>query len=116
MRHVALLNKTTGRPISQRVAVADTALSRFVSLLGRRGLGPGEGLLIKPSSGVHTIGMRFAIDVVALDKQLRVVEVWPNLKPYRMSRLSLTFRSMLELPAGEIARTEIKIGDQLEHA
>ena len=116
MRHIALLNKTTGRPIGRRVAVADTALSRFVGLLGRSGLGPGEGLLIKPSSGVHTIGMRFSIDVVALDKRLRVVEVWPELKPYRVSRVSLAFRYMLELAAGEISRSGIKIGDQLEEA
>jgi uncharacterized membrane protein (UPF0127 family) len=58
--------------------------------------------------------MRFPIDVVALDKTLRVVGLWPNLSPFRLSGIGLKFHSMLELPAGQIALCQIGFGDQLE--
>jgi uncharacterized protein len=58
--------------IGTRIAVADTGLARLIGLLGRKKLEQGSGLWIQPSSGVHTFGMRFPIDVVALDRKLRV--------------------------------------------
>ena len=58
-----------------RIAIADTSLTRLVGLMGRRRLDAGCGLLIRPSCGIHTFGMLFSIDVVALDRSLRVVKV-----------------------------------------
>ena len=63
-------NTTTGAVIADAVAVADTRATRAVGLLSRSGLEPGEGLWIVPSRGVHTCGMRFSIDVIALDEAL----------------------------------------------
>ncbi len=67
--------------IGSRIGLADTFLSRLVGLLGKSSLADGAGLLIRPSSGVHTMWMRFAIDVVALDKDLRVLKTWQRLPP-----------------------------------
>ena len=56
------VNTTRGTTLGDCVSVADTSFSRFWGLLGKRGLDAGRGLWIKPSSGVHTVGMMFTID------------------------------------------------------
>jgi len=95
------------------VMVADTSLRRAVGLLGCAHLQREEGIWIKPSSGVHTIGMRFPIDVIGLDKQLRVVRLWPSLKPYRITAIVPSVRTVLELAAGRIVQSGLRLGDQL---
>jgi hypothetical protein len=82
--------------------------------MGKKQLDAGRGLLIRPSSGVHTFGMRFPIDVVGLDKTLRVIGLWPDLKPFRLAGISFKIHSALELPAGQIASCNIGLGDQLQ--
>ena len=109
-----LVNKTKATTIGSRIAIANTSFARLVGLAGRRRLDAECGLLIQPSSGIHTFGMRFAIDVVALDRALRVLRVWHHLPPFRMTGISLRTHSMLELPAGEVLGCQIQIGDQLE--
>ena len=100
--------------IGTRIAVADTGLNRLIGLLGRKGLEPDAGLWIRPSSGVHTFGMRFPIDVIGLDRKLRVCAVWPKLRPWRISGVSWRIHSVLELPTGSIDRANIQRGDQLQ--
>ena len=99
--------------VASGVVVADTSISRAVGLLGRTHLQQEEGIWIKPSSGVHTIGMRFPIDVIGLDKQLRVVRLWHSLKPYRVTAIVPSVRTVLELAAGRIVESGLRLGDQL---
>lgn len=99
--------------IGSHIGLADTSLSRLFGLLGKRGLDPGHGILIRPSSGVHTFGMQFPIDVVALDRHLRVLRLWPRLPPFRITRVSLKYHSVLELAPGQIEACGIEVGDQL---
>lgn len=106
-------NQTKGILLGNRIGVADTSLSRFIGLLGRRGLNLGEGLLIRPSNGVHTLGMRFVIDVLMLDRSGVVLAVHERLRPFRMTRINWRVSSALELPAGTIANSNTTIGDQL---
>jgi uncharacterized membrane protein (UPF0127 family) len=73
----------------------------------------GEGLLIKPSSGVHTFGMSFAIDIVALDGEYRVLGVWSDIGPWRIRGVSWKTRCILELPAGQIKRSQLAVGDDV---
>jgi hypothetical protein len=114
MREITVINQATGQPISSRIAVAESSFSRFIGLMGKKSLDADRGLWIRPSAGVHTFWMRFPIDVVALDKRLRVVGLWPNLRPFRLSGVSFKTHSVLELPAGHIARCKIRIGDQMQ--
>jgi uncharacterized protein len=114
MRVVTVINQTRETVIGSQITVANTSLSRMIGLLGKRGLNAGEGLWIKPSSGVHTFGMKFPIDVIGLDKDLRVVKLWPRLVPFRMTSVSLKVRSVIELGAGRIAECEVQVGDLLE--
>ena len=62
-------NRTKANTIGTQIAVAETSLTRLVGLAGRRRLDAGCGLLIRPSSGIHTFGMLFAIDVIALSRE-----------------------------------------------
>lgn len=110
---IVVVNTTKGTIIGSAIAVAATIRSRMVGLLGRARLDPGEGLLILPSSGVHTWGMRFPIDVVALDRHLRVLDVKEHLGSFRIAAVGWTTRSVLELPAGTIRQSQIEVDDQL---
>ena len=75
---------------------------------------PGQGLWIKPSRGVHTLAMRFPIDVVYLDKDNRVVHLERQLKPWRVAPVRLGAMSVLELPANTLAPSGTMLGDELE--
>jgi uncharacterized membrane protein (UPF0127 family) len=85
----------------------------MVGLLGKSGLEAGGGLWIKPSSGVHTIGMKFTIDVIGLDKNHKVIKVWKRLPPYRLTTVHWKMSSVIELPAGRIDECEVQVGDVL---
>jgi len=113
MSSIALVNTTRETTLGERIAVAETSWSRMVGLLGKRGLEPGTGLLIIPSQAVHTVGMRFAIDVVFVDRHWRVVHLRPAMLPYRVTALHWRAQFVLELPAGVIAQSQTAIGDQL---
>lgn len=110
---IAFENLTRGGFVGTDIEVADTFRTRLVGLLGRRGLAPGEGLLLRPSSGVHTFAMRFPIDVVGLDSRQRIVALQSNLHPWRISKVSWRIRAVLELPPGTIDRCGLRLGDQL---
>jgi uncharacterized protein len=96
----------------ERCVVADTAPARMRGLLGRDGLEPGEGLLIRPTNSVHMFFMRFAIDVVFVDRELAVRKVVERLRPWRMAGCRGA-RAALELPAGAAARSGITVGERL---
>jgi hypothetical protein len=113
-RTIAVVDRTSGALLGSQIRVAETTLSRLVGLLGTTRLSPGHGLLIVPSSGVHTLGMKYPIDVVALDCNMRVCRIWETLPPARMTTPSWNARCVLELPAGTIGATGIAVGDQLE--
>ncbi len=92
---------------------ADSFLSRGIGLLGRGGLPAGEGLLITRTSSITMLLMRFAIDVVFLDKGSRVVKVAAQMKPFRVAVAFGGAHSALELPAGAATRARVERGDQL---
>jgi uncharacterized protein len=81
-------------------------------LLGRKSLPSGQGILLRPASSVHTAFMRFAIDAVFLDRELRVLKVAADLRPWRTAARRKA-HAVLELPAGEAARRGLEPGDRL---
>ena len=100
--------------VSRRIEVADTARRRMKGLLGLDGLEADQGLFITPCPSIHMFFMRFAIDVVFVTKDLRVVRVFPEVKPWRMARGGRKAKAVFELPVGTIERFTIRPGDQLE--
>ena len=98
--------------LGDTVTVADTRATRDVGLLKHKGLNAGEGLWIVPCQSVHTFFMKFAIDLVYLDKRRRVRKVRHAVPPWRVSGC-IWAHSVLELPAGTVAETGTQPGDQL---
>lgn len=110
---VVITDESKGSVVCTRGVRANTFRTRLFGLLGRKGLAEGSGLLIEPSSGVHTFGMSFAIDIVSLDKNHRVLGAFENTGAGTIRGLSMKTRSVLELPAGRIRECRIESGDQL---
>ena len=105
------LERQNGQAVCERCTVADRPLARMKGLLGRRELGRGEGLLLRPASSIHTWFMRFPIDAVFLDRDLLVVGVSSGLKPWRTAGRRGA-RAVLELPEGECERRGIRPGER----
>ena len=100
------------------IRTADGFARRFAGLIGRSGLPPGQALLIPSCRSIHTIGMRFAIDVAFLRAET-VVAVYERVPPFRIVRAPGTPRAeiaALELAAGQARRLGIRPGSRLPPA
>jgi uncharacterized membrane protein (UPF0127 family) len=107
-----LVETDSGRVVVADLEVARTTWSRFVGLMGRPSLGSGAGLWIEPCNSIHMFFMRFAIDVLFLDRRRRVKKVMLNLKPWRVSPIVFGARTVVELPAGTLTDRSL-VGSQL---
>jgi uncharacterized membrane protein (UPF0127 family) len=109
-------NKTRQRYLATELAVADTHWSRLRGLLGASETDflNGCGLWIRPCRGVHTLGMRFAIDVVYLDSSNTVIHIEHNLRPWRFAPVRVQARSVVELPPNTASLTGTLLGDRIE--
>lgn len=101
--------QATPTPVQLSVRRADTFFSRLIGLLFSPPLQPGHGLLIVPCAAVHTAFMRFAIDVVFLDRAGHIKKIVPHLKPWRASACAEAWQT-LELAAGEAQRMGLTLG------
>jgi uncharacterized protein len=106
------VTRNDGVVVCEECLVAATPFTRMRGLLGKSSLPSGQGILLRPASSVHTFFMRFPIDVVFLDGDLRVVEIAADLRPWRAAG-KRGARAVLELPAGECARRGLALGDQI---
>jgi uncharacterized membrane protein (UPF0127 family) len=113
MKRLIARNTSTGAIVADRVGVASTRADRAVGLLSRSGLEPGEALWIVPSRGVHTWGMRFPIDVVALDGSGIVIDCVSALRPWRIRLPRRGTAGVLELAAGRLAASGTALGHRI---
>ncbi|MBV8818522.1 MAG: DUF192 domain-containing protein [Acidobacteriaceae bacterium] len=113
MSKLRIWNRTRDALLADRADIADTSEKRRTGLLKHSSLNRGEGLWIAPCEAVHTIGMKFPIDVLYLDKQRRILKVRNSMPKWRVSAC-LRAHSVLELPAGISEHTQTVPGDQLE--
>jgi uncharacterized membrane protein (UPF0127 family) len=107
-----LMNARTDRPVASAVEVAQTRSSRRKGLLGRDRLASGAALVLTPCNAIHTIGMRFPIDVAFVDGRGVVRKIVHNLPPWRMA-LSPLSRTTIELAAGELGPETLRVGDRV---
>jgi uncharacterized membrane protein (UPF0127 family) len=101
-----------GGVVCDRCELADSAWMRLRGLMGRARLEPGDGLMLRPASAIHTSFMRFPIDAVFLDDELRVLRVREGLRPWRVAAAPGA-TAVLELAAGQAARNGLAPGAQL---
>lgn len=109
-----LRNVTRNTVVAANVRVADNFITRLVGLLFSAPLPEGEGLLLRPCSQIHMLGMRFAIDVLFFDRNWQVVGLLENFAPGRVSGMYRKAKCCLELPVGAIAGSGTQLGDQIE--
>jgi uncharacterized membrane protein (UPF0127 family) len=108
------INVTRGASLADCARVAENPWTRLVGLLRDKSLAQGDGLWIVPCNSIHSFFMRFIFDAVFLDKDLRVVHLMSEMKPWRISKMVFSAHSVLELPPGTIAATQTQMGDQLQ--
>ena len=102
-----------GRMTFLRVYDASRFLARARGLLGRDRLHPHEALWIRPCGSVHTVGMRYALDLVFVDAEQRVLAIKQHVEPRRFVG-HVRARSTIELLAGIAAQLSIAPGAKLE--
>lgn len=90
--------------------VADTWSARLKGVLGRDSLD--GALLIRPAASVHTIGVRFSLDVAYCNGDLQVIDM-VTMAPNRVGMLRPRARAVIEAPKGSLERWGVEIGDQL---
>ena len=93
--------------------LANRPADRRRGLLGRDRLMPGHGLLLQPCSSVHSCFMRFAIDVVFLDRDGVVLKIVERMPAWRLAWGGWRAWQTLELAAGASAAAKIRRGDRL---
>ncbi len=106
-------NVTRDTVVGWSVVLASSSDQRRTGLLKHKGLGVGEGLWIVPCEAIHTFFMKFAIDVLYVDRKRVVRKTVRALGPWKLSGCWVA-NSVLELPAGVIDATGTQPGDQLE--
>lgn len=102
MESITIINQSNQNIISSQGAMANGFIDRLKGLMGKRGLNKDEGLCIKPCNSIHMFFMRFAIDVVFVDKEDHVCLLVPSLKPWSMIPYVKGASYVLELPEGTI--------------
>jgi uncharacterized membrane protein (UPF0127 family) len=110
---VIVRNTNRDTVLGEAIQVADTAVRRVKGLLGRECLEDGQGLLFKSCSSLHTLFMRFPIDIVFMDKQGKVLKIRKGVKPFKFVAAPLRAYYALELPTNAVAKSETKVGDRL---
>ncbi len=112
MTHI--YNKTKTTTIATRAKIADSYFQRMKGLLGRASLQEEEVLVITRCNSIHMFFMKFAIDVIFVDKQRRVVGLVPEIQPFQLSAIFWKASYAVECPRGTIARKNVAIGDEIE--
>lgn len=112
------VNRTRGTVLCQCIEDAGGLAGQSRGLLGRDRLDPGHGMLFlrgrfEPFMWMHMFFMRFAIDIVFLDRNDTVVRISHTLKPWRLSPVVFGASKALELEAGAAARSDTCLGDSI---
>jgi hypothetical protein len=114
MRHAATYsfkNESSNLMVASKVRLADTYFKRLFGLLFSAPLEPNEGLWLHSCKAIHTVGMRFPIDVAFLNREGKVILVIEDLKPMSLSPWRFNAYHCLELRSGQLAASHTKDGD-----
>ena len=109
-----IVNLTKNTVLAENATVAKSLASRLKGLLGRTYLPKGEGLIILDCGSIHTFFMGFAIDVLFLNREHKVVKARKNIPPFRLLDCPFKGNITIELPAGTIDGSSTQIGHHIE--
>lgn len=106
-----LQNQTQNITYNLAVDTATSFSQRLIGLMFKKSY-PNKILWIHKCKSVHTCFMKFPIDVVFVNKNLKIIHIQKNIKPWRFSPYLLKASSVLEYEAG-VLKNQISVGDQL---
>jgi uncharacterized protein len=109
-----LINQTKNIILAEDVFLAKTPLGRIKGLLGRKVFLSDQAIILDPCNSVHTFFMRFPIDIIFVDKDYKIIQILPELKPNKISRIYWNSRRVIELPVGRLNLTDTQAQDQLQ--
>ena len=110
-----ITNLDTWLTVAQNEKRAESFISRFLGLMGRKRFPEAcDALIFKRCSSIHCFFMRMEIDVVFINRHGRVVKIFSRLKPWRVAFGGPQSRDVIELPAGTLERTRTKPGHHLK--
>lgn len=98
--------------ILENIKFADTFFNRLIGLMGKSKLNSDEGLIIRPCNSIHTFFMKFNIDVVFVDSDFIIVDVYLDLAPWKISKIYGNAEFVIEGKAGSLAK--LKKGNQIK--
>jgi hypothetical protein len=103
-----------GGDVLASAEVAHGVRERTQGLLGQRDSGEVTGaLVLRPCRQIHTIGMRFPIDVAFCDRDGVVLRT-ATVAPWRVTRLVWRAGFVVEAAAGAFERWHLRPGDTVE--
>ena len=110
---LVLVNERTRTVVARRVELALTRRARRVGLLGRASLDAATALVLAPCLTIHTVGMKFPIDVVFVSRDGRALRIIRRLKPWRAA-VSVRAHAVIELAGGTLDSVDVRVGDHLD--
>ncbi len=87
---------------------------RLVGLMFRRTMNTTEAIYFPNCRQVHTMFVRFPIDLIFINKDFSVVRIIHKMKPYRISPIVFNAYGVIEVTPGFIKKVKIKIGEKLK--
>jgi uncharacterized protein len=106
--------KRDGQVVLGNCLIANHFFSRFLGLMGRRGMPSIDALVFPACNSIHTFFMRFSIDVVLCDSRGEIVEIVTAMAPWRLLLPRKHVTHIIEMKAGRCAELEIVTGNRLE--
>src|SRR5256885_2021003 len=110
-RTSVITNVTRGTVLAESAETARNPWTRLVGLMGRAHLPTGSALIFPGEKGIHMFFMRFPIDAIFYGREMAVLVVLEDLRPWRMTRYYFRARGVIELPAGTARATGTQPGD-----
>lgn len=108
-----ILKTESGEVLCNRMIFAQSMIERMKGLMFSIELPNCDGLMLRPCNSIHTFFMLYKIDVLFLDRELKIVKVIYNLSPWRMTWIYFNSYQVLEMKAGMLKK-DLKIGEKLE--
>ncbi|MFX0136080.1 MAG: DUF192 domain-containing protein [Candidatus Hodarchaeota archaeon] len=107
-------NLTKNKILPYKVILAKNLFSRLIGLLGKSKLNSQCAIHIVPCNGIHTLGMKFPIDVLFLNSKGMAIKLFSNLSPNKITNVIRSSHSVIELSANSLSETDIQIGDYIQ--
>ena len=106
-----VLKNTTRNSVIAKTIVKKTFLNKGLGLMGKK---KPEAIILNTRFGIHTVFLKFPIDVIILNNENKIVKLKKALLPNRIFFWSLKFDTVIELPANSIEKSKTEEGDSIE--